>query len=870
MVRLDWMGTLVPWFSLAGAGLVFVLVGLYKAIHSEAGGPLTTGESPAFAWLRAWIDPLLGAALSYLMGVAALQYVAVRRLGPALTAAGQLLVIVAGLEAAATGTLLFGLWLDWSTAVSWSLFALETALLVQATITLTATDGIRRPGLLGPLDLPGGGTNRVIGLVFLLGALTGYLDPSRQAMAAYVHLDSQVGRILMQLMPALLAGMTTLWFGLATSAVLGAGAAAWRRLDRPTAWRPLVGVLPFAALAAACASIFVASIFYALEWELERLDLKGVIPSLLVLLAGGGGMISYAAFRAVERRTPRAAERNRLGMVALASAAVLVAPVVRLVPPAPDRRNWRCLLVVTLTADLAIGVVVLLGALFNPWFTVFSYLKGAILKAVAVVAAGLLVLLWDDTWPAPLERRPPSAVRLVAPAILLLGFGAFAGLECARAAKAAVLNFGELSMVDATYARAVTESLGLSRWIRLGQAPRPDPAVDPWPLPWRLVKTRPSRLPADFNLVVVVVDALRGDAARSAGYHRDLMSFLDRWASREAIGFRRAYSQGGGTYAAFPFLVGGRSWFGYYGAHAYRANLYFEVARAEGIRRFMIVRDWPRAIFPPAVPVVALGDGQSSAGRSDAAGQVFDWAEAAIARFQPGERFFAFLVLLDVHNDLWKKSGGLDFGDAPRDLYDNNVSYVDGAMARFVEWLRHAGLYERTVVVFTSDHGEQFWEHGASLHGHTLYEEDLRVPLVLRVPGLPGGWVDVPVVVADVPPTLAELAGYSVDPPYADSRMGISLVPLLRDGAQERYRRRDVVGMASFKRRYFLYRDWRWKLVYSADFDLLELFDLADDPAERRNRLAERPDVAAALERELFGYLFRVTGRSYRPLLSAR
>jgi arylsulfatase A-like enzyme len=126
---------------------------------------------------------------------------------------------------------------------------------------------------------------------------------------------------------------------------------------------------------------------------------------------------------------------------------------------------------------------------------------------------------------------------------------------------------------------------------------------------------------------------------------------------------------------------------------------------------------------------------------------------------------------------------------------------------------------------------------------------------------------DVPVIAADMAPTIAELAGYSVHPPYDDPRMGISLVPLLLGMERDRYLKRDILGRASFKQRYFLYRDWKWKLVYSADFDLLQLFNTVSDPRERTNLIQERPELAVELERELFGYLERVGGKSFRPLL---
>jgi hypothetical protein len=315
--------------------------------------------------------------------------------------------------------------------------------------------------------------------------------------------------------------------------------------------------------------------------------------------------------------------------------------------------------------------------------------------------------------------------------------------------------------------------------------------------------------------------------------------------------------------------MAGRSRFALYGPALHKENLYLRIAQAEGIERFLLVGDGPRHIFPPDLPVVHLGSRRSgNIHRSVSADEVFGWTQEAITSFGKDQRFFTYLHLMDVHNDLWKKADGLDFGDRPRDLYDNNLSYLDRAFQRFVAWLKQAGIYDRTVILFTADHGEQFWEHGASLHGHTLYEEEIRVPLILLAHGLRARVEDVPVLPADMAPTLAELAGYSVHPPYDDPHMGISLVPLLLGTERERYLARDVVGRASFARRYFLYRNWEWKLVYFAELDLFQLFNTRQDPWELRNLLREEPGVAAELEGELFRYLARVEGRIYRPILS--
>jgi arylsulfatase A-like enzyme len=272
----------------------------------------------------------------------------------------------------------------------------------------------------------------------------------------------------------------------------------------------------------------------------------------------------------------------------------------------------------------------------------------------------------------------------------------------------------------------------------------------------------------------------------------------------------------------------------------------------------------PRSIFPPDHTVEELDIPRTVSDRHSAtADEVFTSAENAIGRLPGQERFLCFLHLMDVHNDLWKKADGIDFGDGPRDLYDNNLSYIDRAFSRFVNWLKQEHIYDQTVILFTSDHGEQFWEHGASLHGHTLFEEEIRIPIILKAKGIQKRFDEVPVIAADMAPTIADLAGYSVTPLYDDFHMGVSLVPLILRNEKAPYLNRDVVGRASFKQRYFLYRNWEWKLVFFPELDLLQLYNPVRDPMEKNNLLQEAPRIAADMEKDLLDYISEVEGKTY-------
>jgi hypothetical protein len=780
--------------------------------------------------------------------------------------------ILAGLELISLVILAVAIFFRISGALTWGHLLLQVALFLQIILTIQFSHTSESDEFLNILDADEKSPLLFLSFLFLIAAVAAYLDPSWQRLHDYVRLDSGFEYVLCRLLPPLFSGITAVWLGVGILTILMGLRILRRKLHRQRHFNRAGSFLPFLTISALYAAICLTVLVRATDWEISQLGLRGAILPLFILLAGGGTALSYAAFLRFTPQISKAGEHSLIEIVSLSLGAALLLPLTWLLTrPADDRRSWWVLLASTFMASLLLAIYVLYGDLFNPWFTAFSYLKGAILKVTAVVAAGILALmvreLMSSKIKTPFRGKPRWPVVAL---IFFLGFIPFISLESHPEIKAVILQFNELSRVDAAYARALGNSLGFGRWVRLGQDPKATNQPEPWPHPWTLKKTDPSVLPEDFNLLVIVADALRGDAFHSAGYHRNLTPFLDKWALEEAISFRRAYSQGGGSFAAFPFLVGGRSRLILYGPDLYQENLYFKLAQAEGIQKIMLQKAvGPRAMFPPDFPVIELGGRRvGSELRSDPADEVFGWAEEAIDNLGEGERFLCFLYLLDVHNDLWKKNDGLDFGDTSRDLYDNNLSYVDRAFQRFIEWLKQKGIYQRTVILFTSDHGEQFWEHGASLHGHTLYEEEIRIPLVLLAHGIRARVEDVPVIAADMAPTIAELAGYSVQPPYEDSHMGISLVPLLLGREKDRYLYRDVVGRASFKRRYFLYRDWEWKLVYFAELDLLQLFNTVEDPRETTNLLQERPDIAAELERELLRYLEGIEGKNYRPLLS--
>jgi len=192
-----------------------------------------------------------------------------------------------------------------------------------------------------------------------------------------------------------------------------------------------------------------------------------------------------------------------------------------------------------------------------------------------------------------------------------------------------------------------------------------------------------------------------------------------------------------------------------------------------------------------------------------------------------------------------------------RALYDGDVRDNDDRIAELVEVLREAGLLDRTLIVVTSDHGEEFREHGKFEHGQSLYRELLDVPLVLRLPGaIPAGVrVETRVSGLDVMPTILTILGIDPNPDV----QGQSLVPMIREAA---------AGHAGPARPGGDVFSWRRNRsgeeqvsVERGEFKAIvkgrrvELYDRSTDPSELNDIARKQPELAAALAAEARGWL---------------
>jgi choline-sulfatase len=175
------------------------------------------------------------------------------------------------------------------------------------------------------------------------------------------------------------------------------------------------------------------------------------------------------------------------------------------------------------------------------------------------------------------------------------------------------------------------------------------------------------------------------------------------------------------------------------------------------------------------------------------------------------------------------------------DPYLAAIAYEDTQIARVVDYLERRGLLDESLVIVAGDHGESLGDHGEETHGMFVYDEALRVPLIVRGPGIGQRRVRAAVRLIDVMPTVLESFGLR-----APSVAGVSLTGLI-SGAHEPPR--EVYAESRYPERFGwgslrALRAGRWKII---DAPRPELYDVVADPGEQRNLFDSNPRVAAAL-----------------------
>ncbi|MGB5398637.1 MAG: sulfatase [Thermoanaerobaculia bacterium] len=389
------------------------------------------------------------------------------------------------------------------------------------------------------------------------------------------------------------------------------------------------------------------------------------------------------------------------------------------------------------------------------------------------------------------------------------------------------------------------------------------------------------------NVILISLDTLRADHVGAAGYSRDTTPNLDRLAAEGTL-FLNNYSQAPNTAPSHTSILTSL----YPSVHGVfkhgqvldpEVETLPEVFQQAGYRTAAFTQ-LNGETYKQGFDRYHILESPPNAGKGLKDTQVIqEWISKSLD--QP---FFLFVHSYDVHlpysppkNFIDRFAPGYD-GPLPvwiqredinrinhgqlelaardyqyiDDLYDAELFRADEILGTLFDHVREAGIWDETVIVVLSDHGEEFGEHGLyGRHTYSLYNELLRTPLILRGPGVPvGGKVTNPSRNIDVAPTLMRLAG--LKPP--ESFMGDDLRPVWKGREREP---REVVAERRVDR--ILIRN---NYKYFSDG---RLFDLSLDPTEQTDIAANHPEIALEMQEGLDGWIRRFVERQKEVASSA-
>jgi arylsulfatase A-like enzyme len=375
---------------------------------------------------------------------------------------------------------------------------------------------------------------------------------------------------------------------------------------------------------------------------------------------------------------------------------------------------------------------------------------------------------------------------------------------------------------------------------------------------------------ARLNLILVTIETLRADHVSFLGYHRATTPTLDELAKTSVV-FERSYATTPTTRLSVAALLSGL---------LPSSIRWLKQSRERQMRRIAPDTPWLPALLAErgyvtlavhtnfraftAVENAGFDRGFARYDTSTAfsysggtmhgfpGGAQVDRALSLIDE-QPGRPLFLWLHLVEPHY-LYEQSPNVpSFGGDELALYDAEIAEADRQIARLFSGLRARSLFDRSLLVVTGDHGEEFGEHGQRFHGSNLFDPQLRTATLLRMPGLGPRRVREATSFLDLAPTMLRLLGIEGG---FEQAMGRDLVPTLRDGRPpepgfliENFKVDDgseaMVGVLDFP----------FKLVQSGPEQRLSLYDLREDPGETKDKWLPSDPVSRRLGDRLYEYL---------------
>ncbi len=350
---------------------------------------------------------------------------------------------------------------------------------------------------------------------------------------------------------------------------------------------------------------------------------------------------------------------------------------------------------------------------------------------------------------------------------------------------------------------------------------------------------------SEAHVLLITIDALRADHLGFHGYQRPVSPFLDELAAASAV-FERCYAQAPHSSYSLSSLMASEylhetvdlgiplpeeTLATTLRADGYHTSAYYTLGifHTEG-ERLSTYRDNHFGFE------LQNHRGLDAEQLTDAALDEFD---RVLALGEPPALMWTHYF--DVHEPY----EATRFGTDDIDRYDSEIARVDTAVARLVRDAREK-LDRPVVIIVTADHGEEFRDHGGLYHGSALYEEQVRVPLIIHVPGQAPTRYPRPVEMIDIAPTVLSLVGTL--PP--STMRGDDLRAALAGHTDADFG--PVFSAVSHKR---MVIDWPKKLIADLRFNLFEVYDLEVDPRERQNLADGSPELLDALKGETYAWL---------------
>jgi choline-sulfatase len=382
--------------------------------------------------------------------------------------------------------------------------------------------------------------------------------------------------------------------------------------------------------------------------------------------------------------------------------------------------------------------------------------------------------------------------------------------------------------------------------------------------------TRPS-------VILITIDTLRADHVGCYGAQMVKTPTLDALA-HDGVVFERAISQVPLTWPShaviltgtYPFQNGVQDFTGQPLAQQFRtaAQAFQKTGYATGavVSAFVLDRSWglargfdfyddafsAKTFAKKDVSLVDRGAGESVA-------HAIAWLKKT-----PRRPFFLWLHLYDPHSPY----------DSPEPYrseyrshpYDGAIAYADHELGNLMAWLKQNHLYDSSLIVALSDHGESLGEHGEDEHGFFLYNATVHVPLIVKPPvkppagsGIATGRRSEPVETTAVAPTLLQLAGLSdsPDPIHAQFQSHALFEAAMKAGKNQAANQ--VANDPAYSETFYPFSSFGWSPLHALEsgrFQFIEapkpeLYDLETDPGETRNIAGEQPATVAVLREKM-------------------